>query len=72
MCAYPDNLACLENIGDKLLNYKDFMVHCVLPFLLMEKLMTEDSIIKFINTVSFFNVFKDVEKQKLISPGGLF
>ena len=26
-----------------------------------------DSITKFINTVPFFNVFKDVEKQKLIS-----
>ena len=72
MCAYPDNLACLENIGDKLLNYKDFMVHCVPPFLLTEKLMTEDSIIKFINTIPFFNVFKDVEKQKLISRANCF
>ena len=29
--------------------------------------MSEDSITQFVNTVSFFNVFKDVEKQKLIS-----
>jgi CRP-like cAMP-binding protein len=27
----------------------------------------EDSITKFINTISFFSVFKDVEKQKLIN-----
>ena len=34
--------------------------------------MSEDSIIKFINTVPFFNVFTDVEKQKLISRADCF
>ena len=34
--------------------------------------MTDDSITQFINTVSFFNVFKDVEKQKLISRADCF
>ena len=29
--------------------------------------MSEDSITQFISAISFFNVFKDVEKQKLIS-----
>ena len=29
--------------------------------------MNDDSITKFINTIPFFSVFKDVEKQKLIS-----
>ena len=29
--------------------------------------MSEDGITQFINTIPFFNVFKDVEKQKLIS-----
>ena len=32
----------------------------------------DDSITKFINTVSFFSVFKDVEKQKLISRADCF
>ena len=35
-------------------------------------MVEEDSITKFINTISFFNVFKDVEKQKLISRGDCF
>ena len=34
--------------------------------------MTEDSITKFINTIPFFNVFKEVEKQKLISRANCF
>ena len=35
--------------------------------------MTEvDSITKFINTIPFFSVFKDVEKQKLISRANCF
>ena len=35
--------------------------------------MTEvDSITKFINTIPFFSVFKDVEKQKLISRADCF
>ena len=34
--------------------------------------MSEDSITGFINTVPFFNVFKDVEKQKLISRADCF
>jgi len=35
--------------------------------------MTEaDSITKFINTIPFFGVFKDVEKQKLISRANCF
>ena len=34
--------------------------------------MTEDSITKFINTIPFFNVFKEVEKQKLISRADCF
>ena len=32
----------------------------------------DDSITKFINTISFFSVFKDVEKQKLISRADCF
>jgi len=32
----------------------------------------EDSITKFINTIPFFSVFKDVEKQKLISRADCF
>ncbi len=32
----------------------------------------EDSITKFVNTISFFSVFKDVEKQKLISRADCF
>jgi len=32
----------------------------------------EDSITKFINTIPFFSVFKDVEKQKLISRANCF
>ena len=38
----------------------------------MEKLMTEDSITKFVDTIPFFNVFKDVEKQKLINRANCF
>ena len=34
--------------------------------------MTEDSIIKFINTVTFFKGFSDTEKQKLISRTNCF
>ena len=34
--------------------------------------MSEDSITKFVNTIPFFNVFKDVEKQKLISRVNCF
>ena len=34
--------------------------------------MSEDSIIKFVNAVPFFNVFTDVEKQKLISRADCF
>ena len=34
--------------------------------------MSEDSITKFIDTIPFFNVFKDVEKQKLISRANCF
>ena len=34
--------------------------------------MSEDGITQFINTISFFNVFKDVEKQKLISRADCF
>ena len=32
----------------------------------------EDSITKFVNTIPFFDVFKDVEKQKLISRADCF
>jgi len=32
----------------------------------------DDGITKFINTISFFSVFKDVEKQKLISRADCF
>ena len=32
----------------------------------------EDGIMKFINTIPFFDVFKDVEKQKLISRADCF
>ena len=34
--------------------------------------MGDDSITKFINTIPFFSVFKDVEKQKLISRANCF
>ena len=34
--------------------------------------MSEDSITKFVNTIPFFNVFTDVEKQKLISRADCF
>ena len=34
--------------------------------------MSEDGITQFINTIPFFNVFKDVEKQKLISRADCF
>ena len=34
--------------------------------------MTEDSIMKFINAISFFSGFKDVEKHKLISRADCF
>ena len=34
--------------------------------------MTDDSITQFINTIPFFNVFKDLEKQKLISRADCF
>ena len=34
--------------------------------------MSEDSITSFINSVPFFSVFKDVEKQKLISRADCF
>ena len=35
-------------------------------------MIEEDSITKFINTIPFFSVFKDVEKQKLISRADCF
>ena len=35
-------------------------------------MIQEDSITKFINTIPFFSVFKDVEKQKLISRADCF